>query len=400
MSNHNLKKIKPTEKTNEMQAIILAAGGGSRLLPLTKNIPKAMVKVGRETIIKRALNHLAELRIIGEVIIVVGYKHEKIKRHVGRFYKGMRITYILSKDHASTNNMYSLWLAKDYIKDDVILLEGDLVFRKGMLKPLLDSNHQNLALVAKYNKAIPGTVITMDKKSNKIKRFIASKGQEKIGSYFADKYKTINIYLFKKDFFSKYFMPSLEKHISIHGKNDYYEVALGSLVRSKVKIYAHLIEDIKWYEIDDHTDLKNASLMFAKQQQQIHHISENKVELIEIDKLKQHEQINEAYCNELLKDIQINGYVEPIVVDKETFIILDGHHRYTILKLMKFKNIPVHLINYQDRGVKVSSWKKNENITKDEVITMGMSRNLFPPKTSKHLFRHMEDIKIPLTEIT
>ena len=248
-----------------MQAIILAAGNGKRLRPLTESIPKVMVEICGETIIKRALNHLAELKKIEEVIIVIGYKSEKIKEHIGKFYKGMEINYILNKDYDSTNNIYSLWLAKDYVKSDVILLEGDILFEKEMLIPLLDSNHPNLVLVAKYNEAIRGTVITMDEKTNKIKSFIGLKDQEKTKNYFIDKYKTINIYLFKKYFFEKYFIPSLENHMSIHGKEDYYEAALGSLVCSEVEIYAHLIEDIRWYEIDDNTDLKNALLIFSKQ---------------------------------------------------------------------------------------------------------------------------------------
>ncbi len=399
MSNHNLKKGKPTEKTNKMQAIILAAGSGSRLLPLTENIPKVMVEVSGETIIKRALNHLAELKKIEEVIIVVGHKAEKIKEHIGKFYKGMKIMYVLNKDHASTNNMYSLWLTKDYIKNDVICLEGDLVFEKEMLTPLLDANHQNLVLVAKYDKAISGTVITMDEKTSKIKSFIGSKNQEKTKNYFIDKYKTINIYLFKKQFFEKYFIPTLESYMSNHGKNDYYEVAFESLV-SSTGIYAHLVEDIQWYEIDNDTDLKNASLLFSKQEKKIHYISKKKVELVPIKKLKQHEQIDKIYCNKLSKDIQINGYVEPIVVDQKTLIILDGHHRYAILKAMAFSTIPVHFVDYQSKGVQVSSWRENENVTKGEVVVMGMSKNLFPPKTSKHLFKRTGSIKIPLTKIT
>ena len=306
----------------------------------------------------------------------------------------------MNKDYASTNNIYSLWLAKDHIKNDVILLEGDIIFKKELLVPLFNSNDSSLVLVAKYNKAIPGTVITVNEKTNKIKSFIGSKDQEKTENYFADKYKTINIYLFKKHFFEKYFMPGLERHMADYGKNDYYEVALESLVLSGVEMYAHLIKDIKWYEIDNYTDLKIASSVFLKRQKKVHNISKNQFELIELNKLKQHEKIDEARYSELLRDIQINGYVEPVIVDKNTLIILDGHHRSAVLKSMAFTNIPVHLIDYRSKEVEVSSWRKDENITKDEVVTMGISKNLFPSKTSKHLFNHIKNIKVQLTEIT
>lgn len=273
-----------------MQAIILAAGNGSRLKPLTDNIPKVMIDVCGETIIKRALNKLAELKRIEEVIIVVGYKAEKIIEHIGDVYKFMKITYVFNKDYFTTNNIYSLWLTKDYIKNDVILLEGDIIFEKKMLLPLMESNHTNLVLVAKYNELIPGTVISMDEKTKKIKKFIDSKNQEKTKNYFTDKYKTINIYLFKKQFIEKYFMSSLENHMNHHGKNDYYELALGDLVRSKVEMYAFLIENIKWYEIDNITDLKNASLIFSKQQKKDYTLLRDYFRLNELNKYN--EKIN------------------------------------------------------------------------------------------------------------
>ena len=127
----------PEPEEDKMQAIILAAGNGNRLRPLTDSIPKVMIEVCGETIIKRALNHLAELKKIKEVIIVVGYKAERIKEHIGKSYKDMKITYVLNKDYSSTNNMYSLWLAKDYVKNDVILLEGE----KQITKKSIEVNH-------------------------------------------------------------------------------------------------------------------------------------------------------------------------------------------------------------------------------------------------------------------
>ncbi|MCK5333614.1 MAG: NTP transferase domain-containing protein, partial [Candidatus Aenigmarchaeota archaeon] len=248
----------------KMQAIILAAGNGSRLRPLTEIIPKVMIEVCGETIIKRALNNLAELKKIDEVIIVIGYKAEKIKEHLGMSYRGMKITYVLNKDYASTNNIYSLLLAKDCIKNDVILLEGDVLFEKELLMPLIDSNFSNLVLVAKYNENITGTVITMDENTKKINSFIGSKNQEQKEDYFNDKYKTVNIYLFKKDFLDKHFIPGLDKHISVHGKDDYYEVVLGTLTALGVELYSHLVTGVNWYEIDDLDDLEKAAVMFSK----------------------------------------------------------------------------------------------------------------------------------------
>jgi len=301
-----------------MQAIILAAGNGSRLKPLTDSIPKVMVEVGGETIIKRALNRLAEVGKIEEVIITVGYKAEKIIAHIGESYRGMKIIYVMNKDYASTNNIYSLWLTKEYIKNDVILLEGDILFEKELLAPLLNANNSNVVLVAKYTDAIPGTVVTMDRMSSRIDSFIGSKDQEKGRGYFADKYKTINIYLFKKYFFEQHFMPGVEKQMERHGKNDYYEVALGSLVASGVELYAHLIENIRWYEIDNTADLRIASLMFSKQERTLHHTVNSQSTEFGVEKIKRHEEIDDDHTTPL-RAIHEKGHIESLVVDKHTY---------------------------------------------------------------------------------
>ena len=59
-------------------------------------------------------------------------------------------------------------------------------------------------------------------------------------------------------------MPSIENHMNIHGKNDYYEVVLGTLAYLGVELYAHIVTDVKWYEIDDLNDLDKASILFSK----------------------------------------------------------------------------------------------------------------------------------------
>ena len=122
--------------------------------------------------------------------------------------------------------------------------------------------------------------------------------------------------------------------------------------------------------------------------------------MIELNKLKQHENINQARYKELRIDIPLNGYLEPSVVDEKSLIILDGHHRFEVLKTMAFTTIPVHLVDYQSKSVEVSSWRKNKNITKADVLTMGLSKNLFPSKTSKHLFGHIKKVKVQIAKIT
>ncbi len=105
-----------------MQAIILAAGMGSRLGKLTAQIPKCMVPVGGRTIIERALCILKDLGI-EETVIITGYKHDVLESFVRQLDAGMPLRFIHNPDYATTNNIVSLWLAQPAIQSDFLLLE-------------------------------------------------------------------------------------------------------------------------------------------------------------------------------------------------------------------------------------------------------------------------------------
>ena len=113
----------------------------------------------------------------------------------------------------------------------------------------------------------------------------------------------------------------------------------------------------------------------------------NKINIINNNLLKQHERIRKKHLNELLKQIQEDGFIsDPIVVDKNTMIILDGHHRFNVIKKLGLSFSPVYLVNYKSKEIKVSQWREGgEKITKELVLKAGLSGKLLRPKTSKHL---------------
>ncbi len=118
------------------QVVICAAGVGHRLRPLTEHCPKALIKVGDKTILEYQLDNISTLGI-REVIIIVGYQAEVVIKKIGSQYKQCQITYIHNPDFATTNNIYSLFLAKDEIKNGVIFLNGDIIFHLEALRNLL-----------------------------------------------------------------------------------------------------------------------------------------------------------------------------------------------------------------------------------------------------------------------
>lgn len=247
-----------------MQALMLAAGKGSRLGKYTKDNTKCMLEVNGKTLLERTIDSLLEANI-DKFIIVLGYKKENVINFIKEkeLDKKINITYVYNDIYDTTNNIYSLYLAKEYLKNDnTILLESDIIYDKSIIKKLVDSNYESAAVVAKYNEWMDGTVVTLNK-SNVIKNFIEKKDFEykDVSSY----YKTVNIYKFSKDFSNRFYLPFLESYIKCYGNNDYYELVLKVIANLKeVKLYGYVLTNELWYEIDDCQDLDIASSIFAR----------------------------------------------------------------------------------------------------------------------------------------
>lgn len=246
-----------------MQAIILAAGMGKRLGELTQNNTKCMVEVNGTRLIDRFLTQLSALNL-SRLVIVVGYEGQKLRDYIGHRYDGkLKIEYISNPIYDKTNNIYSLALAKDELcKDDTILLESDLIFEDSMLQMLVSHPDPNLALVAKYETWMDGTMVCIDDDRN-IVNFVPKQAfrYEDVDTY----YKTVNIYKLSKEFSANKYVPFLEAYTKAVGNNEYYENVLRiiSFLNSH-DLKALPIGNEKWYEIDDKQDLDIAEAIFAE----------------------------------------------------------------------------------------------------------------------------------------
>lgn len=244
-----------------MQVIILAAGMGKRLGKFTRNNTKCMIQVNGTTLIERALTQFSALDL-KKVIMVVGYKGDELRNFIGDSYNGLSIEYITNPIYDITNNIYSLFLAKDHLQqDDTLLIESDLIFEDQVLEKILSDPYPNIALVAKYESWMDGTVVTLDNDNN-ILNFVTKKAFnfDHKDSY----YKTVNIYKFSKEFSITHYVPFLNAYINSLGKNEYYEQVLRVIaLLDKPDLKALPLSTEKWYEIDDIQDLNNAESIFA-----------------------------------------------------------------------------------------------------------------------------------------
>ena len=245
-----------------MQAIILAAGMGKRLGEYTKENTKCMLPVNGVRLIDRVLTQLSSLNL-KRVVIVVGYKGQNLIDYIGQRYEDkLRIEFVNNPIYDKTNNIYSLALAKDKLQeDDTILIESDLIFSDKLFSMAVESTYPNLALVAKYESWMDGTMVRVDDNQNIIS-FVPKQAfkYSEIESY----YKTVNIYKLSKEFSTHKYVPFLEAYSKALGNNEYYEQVLRVITMiDHAEMKALPIGDEKWYEIDDLQDLDIAETIFA-----------------------------------------------------------------------------------------------------------------------------------------
>lgn len=247
-----------------MQAVILAAGMGKRLGELTQNNTKCMVKVNGVTLIERLLRQLDNVKAckLERIVVVTGYEGQKLREYIATCNVQTPIEYVDNPIYATTNNIYSLWLAKDYLlQDDTLLFESDLIFEDAVVEKLLENPYPSLALVSKYESWMDGTVVKLGDDCE-IDKFIP--GTEFRYEECASYYKTVNIYKFSKQFSSSHYVPFLEAYSRALGNNEYYEQVLRVItLLDKPEIKALPLNGEDWYEIDDVQDLDIAESIFC-----------------------------------------------------------------------------------------------------------------------------------------
>lgn len=244
-----------------MQGIILAAGMGKRLKELTNNKTKCMVKVNGTTLIERALSQLDKLNL-SRIVIVIGYEGKKLVEYVKSLEIKTKVLFVENPIFDKTNNIYSLYMAKEYMEeDDTILLESDLIFEENVLKCLIEDERDTLALVDKYESWMDGTCMKIGE-DDTIEEFVSGTQFQfdEAGNY----YKTVNIYKFSREFSKTHYIPFLEAYINALGNNEYYEQVLRVITMlDDPMIKAKRLNGQLWYEIDDIQDLDIASSLFA-----------------------------------------------------------------------------------------------------------------------------------------
>jgi histidinol-phosphate/aromatic aminotransferase/cobyric acid decarboxylase-like protein/choline kinase len=243
-----------------MQAIILAAGLGRRMAPLTDGTHKSLLPVGDTTILGRIVDSLLAIEV-KRILVVTGYLADDVHQFLQTRYPQISFELVHNARYRETNNIVSLAMALDQARldDDVILIESDVLFDPAVLARLA-ARSGNVALVDRYRPGMDGTVVAVE--SGVITGVFPPHLQGEDFAY-GDKYKTLNLYRFTKEFCERTFRPLLSCYANLIDEHCYYELVLGMLVNmQRERIHAELVDGRQWAEVDDPNDLQVARFVF------------------------------------------------------------------------------------------------------------------------------------------
>ena len=233
-------------KVVNMKAIILAAGEGKRLRPLTYHMPKCMVEIQGKPLIEHNLDNLVKCGI-NEIIIVCGYKAETIINRFGTNHNGVRIKYILNMDYENNDNMFSMGLARNEITEDIIYFNADVICNPNIIRKMINSPHKNVIVIDDVNPIEQDhmKVRIVDGKLEEIRRDLEDPTARAIGMY----------KLCLED--AKKYYANIDRLI-FDGKTKLKIEIPMTMMFPNFEIHAESTENHAWFEVDDARDLASA----------------------------------------------------------------------------------------------------------------------------------------------
>lgn len=238
-------------------ALILAAGRGSRLRPLTNRLPKCLLSVGDKTILERMINSINKLEF-EKITIVIGFQGYLIKEEIANKFPSLNVSYIENKNYEKTNNSYSLWLTKAVLKNkSFIKFDADVVFEQGILNSVFHAPFENcLCYDSEASIDLEEVKVIIKKggllhKANKQLPPLTAHGE------------SVGIEKIHAEYSTELFSV-LDKLMS-HQKNHqhFYERVYEELIFQGKIIHTLDVKGFKWIEIDTKEDLQYANRMFS-----------------------------------------------------------------------------------------------------------------------------------------
>jgi 2,3-bisphosphoglycerate-independent phosphoglycerate mutase len=240
------------------KAVVLIAGLGSRLKPLTDHVPKCMVQVKGKPILVNTLENL-EKHGIQEVVLVVGHHSRVIAASLGDSFHGMNITYITNELYKDTNSMYSLWLAREHLKEGTLIIEGDSIAEEEIIKRAIQfDSSKSCWMLDQFTENQDGSMSIIDEQTGQITELRIVR--EKLAEYKKNYLKSVGIVKVHAEY-GKLLAQWLDDDVKAGNTNIYYDLVIAKHLND-FPLYANQIQGLRWFEIDNFEDLKRAEKIF------------------------------------------------------------------------------------------------------------------------------------------
>lgn len=245
-----------------LKAIILVAGMGSRLKPLTNEKPKCLTEVNGIPILTNALTILANNNV-KETVLVIGYLGDLLKEVIGDSFSNMKINYVENNIYNKTNTAYSLSKGLEAIGqyESIFILEGDVYFENDLFSRMCIIEDKNLTALEKYNPNLDGSFVELNK-AGFVVDWVHKKNRR--SDYVVEtKFKTVNIHRFDEAFVKEKLKPALDEQIEKYEGNVPMEDVMRVIVtKDSSLVKGFEVSEYKWFEIDNINDLKIAEEIF------------------------------------------------------------------------------------------------------------------------------------------
>ena len=234
-------------------ALLLAAGTGSRLLPLTHDVPKCLTEISGVPILEQQVRCLEQWGF-ERLVVVLGHMENRVRDFLEQRPSDLRIDYITSPRYRTTNNIYSLWIAWEIVREPFLLLESDLFFDSPLLGPML---RPDSIAVSEIRPWMTGSTVELDERRRVVSMHVGAGANRSNSSL-----KTVNIYSLSattwRDVHER-----LDCHVDAGDVGSYYESVFSEMIaEGAISLEPVLFDHERWYEVDTLADLEEAERIF------------------------------------------------------------------------------------------------------------------------------------------
>ncbi len=236
-------------------ALLLAAGTGSRLQPLTHDAPKCLTEINGVPILEQQIRCLEQWGF-ERLVVVLGHMEYSIREFFEQRPSRLQIEYITSPVYRTTNNIYSLWLAREVVREPCLLIESDLFFDSALLGPMLREDSIAVSTIRPW---MAGSTVELDQYQRVVSMHVGAGGKRGNSSL-----KTVNIYSLSASTWREV-TERLDRHITAGHVRDYYEIVFSELLaEGTISFQPVLFDHRRWYEIDTLANLEEAERIFRR----------------------------------------------------------------------------------------------------------------------------------------